>query len=100
MNLTGALYFTDAVTYTVTAENGSTQNYAVTATSMSGAKQITSFVFLLTNNPIEVNVVATIDEENKTISEIAYEVGFNDSSWFSRAFKDEFGLYQLILINS
>ena len=29
---------------------------------------------------------------NKTVSEIAYEVGFNDPSWFSRAFKDEFGV--------
>ncbi len=28
---------------------------------------------------------------NKTVSEVAYEVGFNDPSWFSRAFKDEFG---------
>jgi len=28
---------------------------------------------------------------DKTISEIAYEVGFNDPSWFSRAFKEEFG---------
>ena len=27
----------------------------------------------------------------KTISEIAYEVGFRDPSWFSRAFKEEFG---------
>ena len=27
----------------------------------------------------------------KTVSEIAYEVGFNDPSWFSRAFKEEFG---------
>lgn len=34
----------------------------------SSARQITSFVFLLTNNPIETNVVATIDEENKTIT--------------------------------
>ncbi len=30
-------------------------------------------------------------ETNDTISEIAYAVGFNDPSWFSRAFKDEFG---------
>ncbi|MBJ2176323.1 helix-turn-helix domain-containing protein [Aureibaculum sp. A20] len=32
-----------------------------------------------------------IQTTDKTISEIAYEVGFNDPSWFSRAFKDEFG---------
>jgi AraC-like DNA-binding protein len=29
---------------------------------------------------------------NKKVSEIAYEVGFNDPSWFSRAFKEEFGI--------
>ncbi|WP_273274647.1 leucine-rich repeat domain-containing protein [Maribacter polysiphoniae] len=34
----------------------------------SSEKKITSFVFLLTNNPIDVNVVATIDEVSKTIS--------------------------------
>ena len=28
---------------------------------------------------------------SKTVSEIAYDVGFNDPSWFSRAFKEEFG---------
>ena len=27
----------------------------------------------------------------KTIAEVAYEVGFNDPSWFSRAFREEFG---------
>ncbi len=32
-----------------------------------------------------------IQDTDKTISEIAYEVGFNDPSWFSRAFKEEFG---------
>jgi len=29
---------------------------------------------------------------NKNVSEIAYETGFNDPSWFSRAFKEEFGV--------
>ncbi len=33
-----------------------------------------------------------IQTSNKTVSEIAYEVGFNDPSWFSRAFKVEFGV--------
>jgi signal transduction histidine kinase/ligand-binding sensor domain-containing protein/DNA-binding response OmpR family regulator len=28
---------------------------------------------------------------DKTVSEVAYAVGFNDPSWFSRAFKEEFG---------
>ncbi len=32
-----------------------------------------------------------LQNTDKTVSEIAYEVGFNDPSWFSRAFKDEFG---------
>ncbi|QCX37957.1 response regulator [Aureibaculum algae] len=32
-----------------------------------------------------------IQTTDKTISEIAYEVGFNNPSWFSRAFKEEFG---------
>ena len=32
-----------------------------------------------------------IQTTNKTISEVAYDVGFNDPSYFSRAFKDEFG---------
>jgi len=34
---------------------------------------------------------ALILATDKTISEIAYEVGFNDPSWFSRTFKEEFG---------
>ena len=34
---------------------------------------------------------ALIREGESTISEIAYDVGFNDPSWFSRAYKEEFG---------
>jgi DNA-binding response OmpR family regulator len=30
-------------------------------------------------------------ETEKTISEIAYETGFNDPNWFGKAFKEEFG---------
>ncbi|MRX65543.1 hypothetical protein [Maribacter luteus] len=68
INPKGIQDFTDAVTYTVTAEDGTTRSYSISTSSKSSAKQITSFVFLLTNNPIDVNVVATIDEENKTIT--------------------------------
>lgn len=32
-----------------------------------------------------------LQNTDKTVSEIAYAVGFNDPSWFSRAFKEEFG---------
>ncbi len=32
-----------------------------------------------------------IQSTNMTISEVAYKVGFNDPSWFSRIFKEEFG---------
>ncbi len=33
-----------------------------------------------------------LQTSSKSVSEIAYAVGFNDPSWFSRAFKDEFGV--------
>ena len=33
-----------------------------------------------------------LQTSSKTVSEIAYEVGFNDPSWFSRSFKEEFGI--------
>ena len=32
-----------------------------------------------------------IQTTDKTVSEVAYAVGFNDPSWFSKAFKEEFG---------
>ncbi len=37
------------------------------------------------------NARELILKTDKTITEIAYEVGFNDPSWFGRAFKEEFG---------
>ncbi|MBE0661082.1 MAG: response regulator [Bacteroidales bacterium] len=33
-----------------------------------------------------------LETTNLSVSEIAYEVGFNDPAWFSRVFKEEFGL--------
>jgi len=33
-----------------------------------------------------------LESSNLSISEIAYQVGFNDPAWFSRVFKEEFGL--------
>ncbi|HIP35882.1 MAG TPA: hybrid sensor histidine kinase/response regulator [Crocinitomix sp.] len=32
-----------------------------------------------------------IDNTNRTVSQVTYETGFNDPSWFSRCFKKEFG---------
>jgi len=32
-----------------------------------------------------------LSNTDKTVSEVAYEAGFKDPSWFSRTFKDEFG---------
>ena len=32
-----------------------------------------------------------IQQSSKTISEISYDVGFNDPAYFSKSFKEEFG---------
>ena len=54
--------FSTAVTYTVEAEDGSTQDYTVTVTDASSAKEITAFSFLASDNvALAVDVVATID---------------------------------------
>ena len=75
---TGAQNFMNPVTYTVTAEDGTKATYTATFESDSSAKQITSFVFLLTNNPIEINVIGVIDEETKTIA-VTMPIGTNIS---------------------
>ncbi|MEO1486013.1 MAG: DUF5018 domain-containing protein [Bacteroidota bacterium] len=61
--------FSDDVAYTVTAEDGSTQEYVVSVSKpKSGAKEIISFVFLANDNGSLVNdVMATIDKDKKTI---------------------------------
>jgi len=65
--------FTNPVTYTVTADDGSTKTYTVTVTvASSSAKTINSFAFLATNNPgLSADVVGTI---NQTAHTIALEV--------------------------
>ncbi|HET9624336.1 MAG TPA: hypothetical protein VFP84_23350 [Kofleriaceae bacterium] len=62
--------FTNPVTYTVTAGDGSTQAYVVTVTvALNTAKAITAFSFDSANNPgLTTTVTATVDEGNKTIS--------------------------------
>ena len=63
---TTANNFTNAVTYTVTAEDGTTQNYVVTVTiapaPKSSAKQITAFSF----NGLNPVVTATVSGTNIT----------------------------------
>ena len=65
---TGVQDFTNPVIYTVTAEDGTKATYTATFVSNSSAKEITSFVFLLTNNAIDNNVVGVIDEEAKIVT--------------------------------
>ncbi|MEM7484312.1 MAG: leucine-rich repeat domain-containing protein [Bacteroidota bacterium] len=62
--------FSEAVAYTVTAEDGTEAKYTVTVTiGKSSAKAITSFVFLATDNKVlSEDVEAEIDEEQKTIT--------------------------------
>ncbi len=57
--------FTNPVTYTVTAEDGTTQDYTVTVTvAKNPAKAITSFNF----GGLTPGVAGTINETNKTVS--------------------------------
>ncbi|WP_350286997.1 DUF5018 domain-containing protein [uncultured Croceitalea sp.] len=62
--------FSEAVEYTVTAEDGSMAIYIVTVTvGKSDAKQITSFVFQATeNDELSQDVNAIIDEDKKEIT--------------------------------
>jgi hypothetical protein len=54
--------FTSPVTYTVTAENGTTASYTVTVTAPNNAKAITGFSFA------DPAVTGVIDETNRAIS--------------------------------
>ncbi|UII77798.1 DUF5018 domain-containing protein [Flagellimonas sp. HMM57] len=62
--------FSEAVTYTVTAEDGSEAKYTVTVTlGKSSAKAIASFKFLASDNDaLSEDIEADIDEEDKTIT--------------------------------
>ncbi|MDO5977261.1 BspA family leucine-rich repeat surface protein [Flavivirga jejuensis] len=67
---TGAQDFTTGVTYTVTAEDGSTQAYrASVSVEESTGKQILSFIFTTeANTVLSEAITATIDEAGKSIS--------------------------------
>lgn len=69
INLTGPQNFSTEISYEVIAEDGTTANSKVRVKEqLASAKQISSFVFLLTNNPIDENIVASIDDLTKTIT--------------------------------
>ncbi len=66
----GAQDFTGPVIYTVTAEDGSAENYTVNVSlEENHAKQITSFQLLAADNTaLSENVTGIIDETEKTVS--------------------------------
>ena len=66
----GAQNFTSPVTYTVTAEDGSTIAYRASVTIMpSDAKQLIAFEFNAENNEgIDEDISAEINEEDKTVA--------------------------------
>ncbi len=73
--------FSDAVTYTVTAADNTTQDYTVSVSwAANTAKAITDFSFNATDNDgVSVDLEGVIDEENGTISvDLSYLV--EDSS--------------------
>ena len=60
--------FSSLVYYTVVASSGATTVYSVDVeVTPSSEKRIESFEFLLTENPIQINVVADIDHTQRTI---------------------------------
>lgn len=67
---TGARDFSNEVTYTVTAEDGSKATYsAQILRNASSENQILSVVFLSeTNSALTINVTAIVDEDTKTIT--------------------------------
>ncbi|MEE9364353.1 MAG: hypothetical protein V3U92_17260 [Cellulophaga sp.] len=66
---TGVQDFTNPITYTVTAEDGTKATYTATFVSNSSAKQITSFVFLAADNETFNSTTSlNINEATKEIS--------------------------------
>ncbi|MRI00781.1 DUF5018 domain-containing protein [Kriegella sp. EG-1] len=65
---TGAQDFTSPVTYTVTAEDGTTAAYTVSATvSQSSESALVSFAFLKLDNGTDANIVGAIDNEDNSV---------------------------------
>ena len=65
----GTQNFTNPLNYTVTAEDGTKSQYTVTvAFELSSEKEIISFKFLKTDNPLlDADIEASINAEDKTI---------------------------------
>jgi hypothetical protein len=61
--------FTDALTFTVTAADGTTQDYVVTVTiTVTADREITSFKFLASNNSVlSSSVDGAVNETDKTV---------------------------------
>ena len=65
---TGPQNFSSPVTYTVTAEDGTTVNYVVRITvSQSSESELISFAFLKIDNGTDENIVGIIDNDTKEV---------------------------------
>jgi outer membrane protein assembly factor BamB len=64
--------FSTTVTYTVTAEDGSSKNYAVVVKRLSNSKTINSFIFLTADNPGLTNDCAGIFSNDSIYVTVPY----------------------------